>query len=90
MNTLEQMAQMANKGELAEPLRAVEYVKNIEILTENYKKTGPDERADGFNPPVIDAATIREAMAQAYRPTMNYKSEQNKDIPYFTNENENQ
>lgn len=86
MNILEQMAHMANKGELAEPLRAVEYVKNIAILTENYTNTGVDKGNDGFNPPVVDAATIREEMAKDYRQTTNYQAEIGIEMPYFTNE----
>lgn len=86
MNILEQMAHMANKGELAEPLRAVEYVKNIATLTNNYTKTGTENNTEGFNPPVVDAQTIRDEMAKDLRQTANYVTKEETEIPYFTNE----
>ena len=85
MNVLGQMAQMANKGELAEPIRAVDYANNVEIMTENYTKTGPDRGEEGLNPPVVDAETIREAMAKGYRQKANYAVTPDPDMPYFTN-----
>ena len=84
MNVLEQMAQMANKGELAEPIRAVDYANNVEIMTENYTKTGPDRGEEGINPPVVDADTIREAMAKGYRQKANYTATPDPEMPYFT------
>lgn len=88
MNVLEQMAQMANKGELAEPIRAVDYANNVGIMTENYTITGPDKGEEGINPPVVDAATIREAMAKGYRQKANYVTTTERDMPYFTNTEE--
>ena len=89
MNVLEQMAQMANKGDLAEPIRAVEYVDNIEILTENYTITGPEKGKDGLTPPVVDGATIREEMAKAYRPKGNYDEVGTDENSPYLNKNDN-
>lgn len=84
MNILEQLAQMANRGELAEPSKVVECANQIKLDTNDYTNDG--RNTENYKEPiVVDAETIRKEMEKGYRPTRQEPMMYTNDVPFIIN-----